>query len=960
MLIVYTELEMATSKLSGWDGWCTSQLQIVLLGGRNSGKTSVGNLILGKEEFVTKERTSCLRRLGMVAGRWITVVDAPGWWCDFTAEETPDLVKRAIVDSVSLCSPGPHVFLITVKASSVFSERRRRAVEEHVGLLGDAVWGHCVVVLTSAYRQYEGCVGGEGEALRWLTEKCGHRCHTVVLNDDAEQTELLVKIQDVVMKNGNRAFEMHEDVLRAAAEEKRGVDERARRRFMRLKHQRCLTRERSRPVTHMRLVLLGAKGSGKTWAANTVLGREASQTCRRTAKCWVGQGPVFGRQLTVVDTPGWWMNYFLEESTLFDQREMALSLSLCPPGPHAFLLVIRVDRAFTENYRRAAQEHLELISEHIWNRVILVFSFGDWLAGTTTEQYIESEGEALQWLVEKCRNRYHVLNSKTKGDGFQVRELIGKIEEMMSDCNRGWHYEMDRRMLETLERGMKEEMERATDRRKKKNEQRQMARSQLEKLQHPPELRLILVGGRKVGKSSCGNAILNTESFGTDAGAASCTEKRGQIAGKIISVLDTPESSPLTSDLLTASCALLLVVNVSSSFTGLQREALEKQLEAAGGQVWSRAMVLFSHGDWLGDTSIEQRIESEGEPLQRLVEQCGNRYHVLDNKNWGDGAQARELIELVEETLVGERLHRGDHMWKTICTTELRSKERMSSSRQLSHDFPEAAEHVSPPSLTCSGGSSAAAQALVLPARRSRRPASLTFVDRRSFLPYMAAVLSGKQRLRWLMVDLPFPFPAPHSQPSLHLESLSPRHQTVLLVSCQTRHRMSSDRPVMTECARSVAVSSKRLGDSPPSPGVAPSLSSEEDVHPLCHPALRERALRRLSQSGDLQALIDQWGHSSLQELEAFIDSYFEMVWEQTMGSVQPPDPDRPAAELDAAVRHADREEVLCSIDRKLSKLELLEEIRRDLAELRLNQECSWRAIQELRDQSKTGSNETS
>lgn len=188
---------------------------------------------------------------------------------------------------------------------------------------------------------------------------------------------------------------------------------------------------------------------------------------------------MFGRQVTVVDTPGWWMNYFLEETTFFDQREVVLSLSLCPPGPHVFLLVIRVDRAFTENHRRAVKEHLELISEHIWNRVFLLFSFGDWLAGTTTEQYIESEGEALQWLIEKCGNRYHVLNSKTKGDGFQVRELVGKIEEMTSGCDGGWHYQIDGKVLEELERRMKEETERVIERMKRKEKQRQMARSEL-------------------------------------------------------------------------------------------------------------------------------------------------------------------------------------------------------------------------------------------------------------------------------------------------------------------------------------------------------------------------------------------------------------------------------------------------------------------------------------------------
>lgn len=132
----------------------------------------------------------------------------------------------------------------------------------------------------------------------------------------------------------------------------------------------------------------------------------------------------------------------------------------------------------------------------------------------------------------------------------------------------------------------------------------------------------------------------------------------------------------MTSDLLTTPSALLLVVNLSSSFTHLHGEAIEKQLEAEGGQLWSRAMVLFTHGDWMGDTSIERRIESEGAPLQRLVERCGNRYHVLDNKSWADGAQVRKLLELVEEMLAGPRLaalQRGHRTRSWVSSAEKQS-----------------------------------------------------------------------------------------------------------------------------------------------------------------------------------------------------------------------------------------------------------------------------------------------
>lgn len=198
-------------------------------------------------------------------------------------------------------------------------------------------------------------------------------------------------------------------------------------------------------------------------------------------------------------------------------------------------------------------------------------------------------------------------------------------------------------------------------------------------------MRIVLVGGRKTGKSSCGNSILNRECFDTDTQTTACTEKRGRISDKMVALLDTPGCFSMTSELMAASCAVLLVVNASSSFTVSHWEAMEKQLEVGGGQLWSRTVVLFSHGDWLGNTSIEQRIESEGQLLQKLVEKCGNRYHVLDNKHWGDGAQVAELIELIEEMLVEERLavlRRGEHLWKSVSSAEVRQPEAVTPNKK--------------------------------------------------------------------------------------------------------------------------------------------------------------------------------------------------------------------------------------------------------------------------------------
>lgn len=139
---------------------------------------------------------------------------------------------------------------------------------------------------------------------------------------------------------------------------------------------------------------------------------------------------------------------------------------------------------------------------------------------------------------------------------------------------------------------------------------------------------------------------------------------------------------------------------------------------------------------------------------------------------------------------------------------------------------------------------------------------------------------------------------------------------------------------------------------SPRRPRTVPALpppqlgtSAEDDgvgASSLCHPALRERTLRRLAGSGDLQALIDRWDHSNLEELEAFIDLYFEMVWEQSMGSLESPEP-----EEQPVAKETGEAELLASIDRKLSKLELLEDIQKELEELRTNLEHSWKPTEE-------------
>lgn len=224
--------------------WRPTKLGIILLGSRDSGKASLGNLILGKEEFSPRESTSCSRRVALVGRCFLTVVNSPGWWSDSSTQDTPALVKTEIITSVSQCSPGPHVFLIAVKSSSAFTEKHRRALEEHVALLGQRVWGHCMVVCTSQHTPPEHPGGADSEVLRSLAERCGLRCCTVG-EGGLSGGELLEKIQELVEGNGWSELEMDQEVLLKAMKEKSLVEERARQRFQWMRRYRALLRGQS-------------------------------------------------------------------------------------------------------------------------------------------------------------------------------------------------------------------------------------------------------------------------------------------------------------------------------------------------------------------------------------------------------------------------------------------------------------------------------------------------------------------------------------------------------------------------------------------------------------------------------------------------------------------------------------------------------------------------------------------